>query len=106
MDALAGALHQQECAVWDLAHIKAVRVSNSSCTPYQSMRRDSRIYSYAAGAVAHLRKFCIAELGTVSVEACPRYGQQSAKCITINVFLNFMRDAGNRAGRGCVVGLA
>ena len=61
----------REYAAWGLAHIKAARVSDGFCTPYQSMRRGPRIYTCDAGMVTLLRIFCITESYTAYLEACP-----------------------------------
>ena len=73
----------QEYASWGLVHTKAVRVSNGSCMPYQSMRRDLRIYGDAAGMVLEQRGFFTVEPSTATIEACPRYGQHATHCNAI-----------------------
>ena len=72
----------REYAAWGLVHIKAARVSDGFCTPYQSMRRDPRIYSCDAGMVARLRIFCITELYTAYPEACPLIRPTTTACLS------------------------
>ena len=93
-----------ECAEWDLAHIKAVLVSNSFCSPYESKQQrfeDIRVCSWGGYTK---RMFHIAELSTATTETCPSNYEHAAQCMAIQVFLIFVRSAGNKAGRGCVVG--
>ena len=93
----------QEYAAWGLVHIKAARVSEGFCMPYQSMRRDPRIYSCDAGMVALLRIFCTVELYIAYPEACPLNRQINSHHITTNAFLfNVMRDDGNEPDAGAL----
>ena len=61
----------REYAAWGLVHIKAARVSDGFCTPYQSMRRGPRIYTCDAGMVTLLRISRITESYIACMEACP-----------------------------------